>query len=387
MSYASPPTSPADSHSRRAASVRRLAGALCLLLASCEGCDLDDLLGWLPFDIPGLTQDAGPGAVNPLTPGAFDAAGFFDDAGVARAGEGESCLELGCVTGTDCVTVSSRERRCLRPCSGGCASTQQCESLVPGSYCLTVVGRGERCETRSCILDGGLRCQPARAEANAVLAYTCQLPCSLGSDVDSGVCPTGESCLPSSTGEMELQGGAAVACEPAACAAGADGGLDGGACPCTEPYACVTTSGGGVCARAAGVCGTPSAPSDPALLDEPSRWPAESTCDPGSTQRYCVPDRDAGAPVYCFQGAGGEVAGLCVAICVDPSTGETHNCPGGFDCVDDAQALFHVRSPDAGCDEPSDCDRDAGEQCVGPLPAFDMGRRCGVPYGLCQPRP
>jgi hypothetical protein len=349
------------------------------ILTGVLGCDANTvglLTGCLPFAIPGLTTDAGAPPVVPITGGSFDAAGFFEDPDGGVAAAGEACgASRGCDTaaGLDCVGVTQEDSVCLQRCGAldACPNGLACEVLSSGRYCLSVVGRGAACEVARCDPTNGLGCLPARAEGAQLLATTCQLPC----DVAAPTCPLNESCLPNVAGAVDWVG----------------------PCPCGTGETCVPLDGGSWCAVPKNVCGTLAPLSDPALLGEPSAWPVNSTCDPGTSQRMCGGTLDGGARVVCAQSASpaqpaslpgfvpAGVTGLCVAICRDPVTGGQTACPAGWTCNVDLRALFHVPDGTRTCDTVMDCDVARGEVCAGPLPAFGDRRLCALPYGLCQP--
>jgi hypothetical protein len=361
----------------RVSSQRRLLRSQFLILLGVMGCDATtqgQLAACLPFQVPGLSTDAGPAQVIPLTGGPFDAAGFFEafDGGLGVAGDrcGTSApCDQG--QGLDCVEVAADISVCLPRCGGGesCPDGRTCDDLASGRYCLAVAARGSACEVGSC--PSGTRCLVARSEGGRVLASTCQAPC----DPDAPSCAAGESCVPGAGGQLETAG----------------------ACPCSGSFACSGADAGNLCLREQWVCGTLAPLGNPALLGRPSSWDPGTVCDPGTAQRYCGGALDGGTPVYCAQGGspasgvdGGfsptGVTGICVAVCQDPSLGVQHPCPTGLACNTTLQALFDVAPNAAVCTTAADCAVAADEVCAGPLPAFGNGHRCARPYGLCAPQ-
>lgn len=380
---------------------------LLLFMMGCDGAtnEVYGLVGCIPFVGPLLVPDAGVGTGSALDAGPVDASGFFEDAGIpiipqdARCTPSAGCdggvCQGPCETGSVCVPVTSSLAYCLRPCSEPCTGDGvACESIGGADYCVPVTTRGSACERRACPASEGLGCLPARAEGNAILAYTCQKPC----DPDAmNACGDGESCLPNAAGAIELQGGMPVACAPSQCP-GEPAGEDGGSCPCTAGFGCVTTEQGALCARVQHVCGHPVGITAGSGIDGGAR------CDPGEAQAFCAPpgtanDADGGAlPVWCAQGGSPArnvavgtvsellpgISGVCLGICRDPVSGTTHACPSGMACRDDLGLLFQVIDEDTACTTSAQCDVGNHAQCVGPLPAYAFENRCAVPYGICD---
>lgn len=348
-----------------------------LLLAGVTACDASTLSGLascLPFEIPGLTQDAGTGGdILPITGSNVDAAGFFIDPDGGVAGALAQCSDtVPCdsAAGLECLAVTAEQSLCLQRCGvgGACPAGQRCDQLGDRSWCLPERTRGQHCEAAACIPDAGVTCQPARTEGDQVLAWTCQVPC----DPAAPACSTGDSCLPAPGGAL----------------------VDVGACPCTAGGTCTGLDGGNRCLRGPYVCGQPAPLGDPARLGEPGSWDGGS-CDPGAGQRFCVTPTPEGAPVFCAQasspsGTDGVLAvagveGLCLAICVDPRHGSSHECPVGTVCNTATTALLDVAPGAPTCEHDGECDVEGGELCAGPLPALGGGFRCARPYGLCSP--